>query len=123
MNGAKQRKSKYGAVSTTVDGIRFDSKKEAARHLELKLLLRAGEIRALSLQPEYEFIHRGKVICKYRADFWYEEIKAGVIIPGASCPVDIWSSVVEDVKGVKTPVYRLKKKMMLIFYGIEIRET
>jgi len=113
------RKTKYGAQATTIDGIRFASKKEASRYLELKILLKSGEIRDLELQPEYEFLINNKLICKYRADFRYEEATK----PQQPANVTLWRFVVEDVKGFKTPVYRLKKKMMLAWYGITIRET
>lgn len=119
------RAHKYGAKPTTIDGIRFASKKEAKRFGELKLLLLAGEIRELQLQPEFPLqvpaLHRmsypnGELVLAgvgcYRADFSYEERTGRT-----------WQSVVEDVKGMKTPVYRLKKKMVEAAYGIAIRET
>jgi hypothetical protein len=102
------KRSKYGAVKTVVDGITFDSKKEAARYQELKLL----KVEALVLQPEYELRVNGELICKYRADFRYMDKKNG-----------LWIPVIEDCKGVKTAVYRLKKKLMLACYGIHILET
>jgi len=73
------------------------------------------------MQPEYEFVINNDLICKYRADFRYIEIKSvgGVL----AAPINTERTVVEDVKGVKTALYRLKKRMMLIFHGIEIRET
>lgn len=96
--------SKYHAIPTTVDGIRFDSKKEAARYSDLKLLARAGEIRDLVLQPKFKLED-----CTYVADFEYVT-KEGV-------------RIVEDCKGVKTAMYRLKKKMVKRVYGIDILET
>lgn len=98
------RRSKYGAVPTVVDGVRFASKKEAKRYWELKLL----KVKALVLQPEYELVVNGVLICKYRADFAYD---------GET------HKIVEDVKGVKTAVYKLKKKLMLAIHGIEIQEV
>jgi hypothetical protein len=113
------RRSKYAAVPTTIDGVRFSSKKEAARYLELKMLQKAGEIKGLELQPKFplyvgkvgERIERAdKPVCSYIADFRYREGPTGILR-------------IEDVKGMKTPVYRLKKKMVEAQYGIEIREV
>jgi hypothetical protein len=117
--------SKYGNHKTTVDGITFDSQKEANRYCELKLLQKAHKISGLELQkvfvlipPKYEVVYgkrgakRGKCIeraCTYKADFTYYDIED-----------DMW--VVEDVKGMKTDVYKIKKKLMLYQYGIRIRE-
>ena len=109
------KRSKYGSEKTEVDGILFDSRKEAKRYKELKLMQAAGEIKKLRLQPEFELIPRykkgGHVIRRtvYRADFEYYD-QAG-------------RRIVEDVKGYKTEVYRLKKKMLEYKYqDIELRE-
>lgn len=102
------RAHKYGAVATTVDGIRFDSKREAARYSELKLLESQGAISNLTLQEPFAFRHSDILIATYKADFLYWENG---------------ERVVEDVKGMKTPMYRMKKKMMKAFYGIDIREV
>lgn len=115
-------RSKYRAVPTTVDGIRFASKREAKRYGELCLLLKRDEIRGLRLQPVYRIFIRPFVrdgvapgeliqVATYVGDFQYEALDAGR-----------WRRVVEDVKGVKTPMYRLKKKCVEALYGIEIRE-
>jgi len=103
-------RSKYNNKKVVIDGYKFDSKKEGNRYVGLKVLLQSGIIKDLELQKEYKFVHEGKLICKYIADFCY------------------WDStkpyyVVEDAKGVRTQVYKIKKKMMRIFYGIEIFET
>jgi hypothetical protein len=103
------RGSKFSNVPTTVDGIRFDSRKEARRFAELKLLERAGEIRDLEVHPRYPLTVNEQEVCVYEADFFYREKDGRVVI--------------EDVKGVKTPVYRLKKKLMRALLGVEIRET
>lgn len=101
---------KYRNKKTSVDGIRFDSKREANRYMELKLLERAGIIKGLKRQVTYILIDKsryGRAI-KYVADFvYYEDDKL----------------VVEDVKGVRTPVYKLKKRLMAEVYGIEVKET
>ena len=102
-------KNKYRAVKTEVDGIVFDSKREAARYMQLMLLERAGKISHLELQPVYDCIVNGKKICSYKADFRYFT-KTG--------------NIVEDVKGVKTPIYRLKKKLVEALYaGVTILEV
>ena len=101
--------SKYKNRRTEVDGIEFDSLKEARRYGELKLLVKGGVIKDLELQPVFELIpkqkHNGKTIRKanYIADFMYIDTKRGI-------------TVVEDVKGFKTDVYKLKKKMFLYKY-------
>lgn len=110
---------KYRAKATIVDGIRFASKKEARRYQELRLLEKAGEIRELQLQPEFDLLapgrcdgslHRGVKVGKYVADFRYRAGRNGLL-------------VIEDVKGFKTPLYRWKKKHVEAQYGIEIREV
>lgn len=104
--------SKYRAVPTVVDGHRFASKAEARRYSELRLLEKAGKIRWLVLQPVFEFVVNEHLVAKYRADFSYYESLSAVRE----------QIVVEDVKGVKTPVYKLKAKLMKALHGIEIRE-
>ena len=114
--------NKYGNRKTMLDGILFDSKKEASRYAELKLMQRAGVIRDLVLQPKYCLIptiegSRGGVKQRatyYIADFEYWE-KNG----------DCWKRVVEDVKSpaTKTALYKLKKKLMLWRHGVEIKEV
>lgn len=101
--------SKYNAKKTVVDGIEFDSLREADRYCELKLLEKANEIRNLELQPRFllqdKFVDKhGKTHRKieYVADFMYID-KCG-------------KTIVEDVKGVLTDVYKLKKKMFLKIY-------
>lgn len=103
-------KNKYGAIKTTVDGIKFDSKKEARRYLQLKLMARAGEILYLELQPKFDLMVNGTKCGFYKADFKYIDTRTG-------------KEVVEDVKGMKTPVYNLKKKLVKAIYNIDIFET
>jgi hypothetical protein len=101
--------SKYKAKKTTVDGITFDSKAEAKRYQELKLIERAGQIKNLSLQPRFMLqggfknIHTGKKerAIEYVADFQYED--NNVII-------------VEDCKGFKTSDYKIKRKLFIYQY-------
>ena len=118
--------NKYRNKKVTVNGITYDSKKEAQRHAILKMMERAGRIRELRRQVKYVLIpaqyepdeisargrtKRGKLIereCSYVADFVYEENG---------------KTVVEDTKGFRTADYKLKRKMMLYFHGIRIKET
>lgn len=108
--------SKYHNRKTVIDGITFDSTKEANRYAELKLMERAGIITDLQLQKRFElqpaFYHNGKKQrpIYYVCDFFYKE-------------GDVY--VVEDVKSPVTrnnQVYKLKRKMML-YRGYEIKET
>lgn len=101
---------KYHARRMEIDGHSFDSTAEGNRYLELKLLESAGEIRDLELQPSYPLVVNGVKIGVYRADFRYVDCKEGTL-------------VVEDVKGVKTEVYRLKRKLLMALYNIDILET
>lgn len=102
------RQNKFNAVRTVIDGVTFASKREAARYCELKLMEKAGEISRLVLQPEFPIIIRGKKCFVYKADFGYFTGKARVI---------------EDTKGFKTQVYRLKKKIVEATYDFEIQEV
>lgn len=102
-------RSKYGAQRTTVDGLTFDSKKEARRYRDLLLLGLAGELRDLELQPRFPIVVNGVRIGEYRADFRYWDARRG--------------DVVEDVKGLRTPVYVLKRKLIEALYGITITEV
>ena len=105
-------RNKYHASKTEIDGIRFDSRKEAARYSELKLLERAGEIRDLQLQVPFELIPKqeGERACTYVADFVYHIAGTGEM-------------VVEDAKGMRTDVYKIKRKLMLWRHGIKISEV
>jgi hypothetical protein len=101
--------SKYGAKKTTADNIKFDSKMEAKRYLELKLLQRGGVIKNLTLQPRFllqegfynVWTDKKERAIEYVADFMYEE--KGV-------------TIVEDVKGMKTSDYKIKRKMFICLY-------
>lgn len=105
-----KKKNKYGNKKVVVDGYKFDSKKEANRYFELKMLQLAGEISGLKLQEPFELQVEGKKVAKYIADFVY--IRKG-------------QQVVEDVKSSATrklSTYRLKKKLMFAIHGITIVE-
>ena len=105
-------KSKYRNKPTMRGNIKFASKAEAQRYDQLCLLEKNGELRKLRLQVPFRLVVNGSLICRYVADFVYEELRRG-----------IWSEVVEDRKGYATPAYRLKKKLMLAIHGIAVRET
>lgn len=111
---------KYGNTKVVLDGITFDSKKEARRYKELCLKVDAGEIKGLERQKKYILIpaQYGKTVngkekclereCSYIADFVYLDIDG--------------NEIVEDTKGFRTPEYIIKRKLMLQKYGIRIRE-
>ena len=107
--------SKYHNKKVIYNGITFDSIKEKNRYIELKLLERAGVIKELKLQYEFElqpaFIINKKKIRKisYIADFYYFDNKLN-------------DYVVEDTKGMRTDVYKIKKKMFEYKYKREIYE-
>ena len=113
--------SKYKNKKTVVNGITFDSQKEAERFRQLLLMQQAGEIIGLRLQPEFTLQEafttargeRARAI-KYRADFAYNRI----VKVGAEIRLE---PVVEDVKGYRTKDYELKKKF-LAGKGIEVTE-
>jgi len=105
------RPNKYRALATTVDGLRFASKAEARRYVVLTVRVKAGLIRCLELQPAFELSVGGIVIGRYVADFAYVDLRE---------PVP--RRVYEDVKGVRTPLYKWKRKHVQAQYGIEVKE-
>jgi hypothetical protein len=108
----QERPAKYRNHKTTVDGVVFDSKAEARRYGELRLLEQAGQIEGLVLQPRFDLEVNGVKLGYYRADYmYYDNTKQ--------------RRIVEDVKSrpTMTPVYRLKKKLMRACHGIEITEV
>ena len=111
----KKTPSKYRNKKTVVNGIVFSSQKEARRYLELTGLQKKEKIVGLKLQEKFVLIPKIKLTsgktqreATYIADFTY---------------IEKGNYIVEDVKGVKTPVYKLKKKLMLHVHKIEILET
>lgn len=102
---ALTKRHKYGAVPTVVDGIRFASKREANHYGVLKLREKIGEIWHLELQPVYDITVNGKHIAKYVADFRYFEDSRQVVI---------------DVKGMDTPLSKIKRKLVEALYSCEI---
>ena len=106
--------SKYHAKKTTIDGIEFDSAKEAKRYAKLRDMEMAGKIQHLRLQVPFELVpcfecdgvkYRGM---RYIADFVY--YRNG-------------KQVVEDTKGAKTREYLIKKKLMAYLNHINIEES
>lgn len=107
--------NKYHNQKTEYNGILFDSRREANRYAELLLLERAGEIKNLQRQVKFVLIPSqkdGKKVvereCSYVADFVYDENG---------------ETVVEDAKGVPTPEYVIKRKLMLYVHHVRIREV
>ena len=93
----------------TLDGVVFASKKEMKRYAELKLLVRAGEVQDLELQPEFRVSINGQHYCTYTPDFAYTQHG---------------ERIVEELKStgtVKDAAYRLRKKAAELFYGIKIK--
>ena len=116
------RHRKYNNRTAEIDGIKFDSWKEARRYRELELLQAAGVISGLERQKKFDLIpvqrepskgkKKGRVIereCSYIADFVYRDENDNLIV--------------EDTKGVKTKDYIIKRKLMLYMKGIRIREV
>jgi hypothetical protein len=102
--------SKFGNIPQRVDGIFFHSKKEARHYKTLKAMQQAGIIRDLETQPKFKLEVNGVHICNYFSDFryWDNELDREVIV---------------DVKGVRTKIYKLKKRLMKAIHGIEVEEV
>lgn len=104
------KKSKFRNTKTEVNGIKFDSKKEAEYYKKLLILLKAGEIGFLELQVPYELNEGGSHSLKYVADFVWTDSHTG-------------ERVVCDVKGFRTVEYRKKRRLMLKIHNIKIKEV
>lgn len=108
-----KKKSKYGDNKKEVDGLVFDSHKEAKRYGQLKMLMKKGEIGQQEFHKVYDLVVEGQLVCKYEADFVYMIMATG-------------ETVVEDVKSDPTRKiqrYILKKKLMKAVHGITIKEV
>lgn len=105
-----RRPNKYFAKKTVAMGLKFDSRWEAERWGQLKAMERAGVVTQLERQVKYELTINDVKICDYIADFRYllEEENG------------LSKLVVEDAKGILTPEFKLKKKMMKAIHGIDI---
>lgn len=110
-----EARSKYHATATIIDGVRFMSKREASRYLTLKVQCQAGLISHLVLQPWFD-LHvvdvsgSSRCIGRYVGDFEYVDADTGEVI-------------VEDVKGMRLPLYRWKKRHVEAEYGFTIQEV
>lgn len=121
----------YNIKTKTTDGLVFDSHKEAQRWEQLRLLQKAGKIVELQRQVKYEllpaqyetyerFSKKGKRLkdgtrlierqCIYIADFVYTDAETG-------------ETFVEDVKGVRTKDFVIKRKLMYVVHGIKVKEV
>jgi len=109
----KTRRGKYNANGQRVDGHWFASQSEAKRYEQLKKLVEDGKIEKLELQPSYPITHSGQAITTYRADFRYLVLNEIGRVEGV---------VTEDVKGMITDVYHIKKKLVQAQYQIKINE-
>jgi hypothetical protein len=106
-------KNKYGAVKVKLDGYTFDSRAEAKRYGELKLLQKAGEIIELKVHPAYRLEIGGKLIATYKPDFEYKRW----------LPCSMWGRTIEDVKSKPTAAKRdfiLIKKLMKAIHNIDV---
>jgi hypothetical protein len=103
------KSNKYHARKEVVDGEKFDSQHEASIYRELLLLQRQGMIRNLERQVPFKLEVEGCLVGKYIADFRYICISSE-------------EAITIDAKGVKTPVYKLKKKLMKAIYNVDIIE-
>ena len=104
---AKPKKAKYRNRKTVVDGITFDSKAEADFYSQLRLRERLGEVDSIKLQVPHILTVNGQLIATYRSDFEFNDIHSK-------------KYRVIDVKGVQTPEFKLKRKLMRACHGIEI---
>ena len=104
------KRPKYNNKKTKVDGITFDSKKEADRYVFLTHRATNGEVLDLHLQVPFVFALEGKKMFTYKADFVYYDKTLN-------------KTIIEDVKGMRTPLYKLKKKLIENQHQITITET
>jgi len=102
-------RTKYNAKKTLYNGYLYDSKKEANRAWELDMMIRAKKVVKVERQPRFDIYANSKFIAFYKADF-------KVFYPKGYFEV-------EDVKGMRTPMYRIKKKLVEAIYGITIKEV
>jgi Protein of unknown function (DUF1064) len=101
--------NKFHARKVVLDTVTFDSVRESRRYQELRFLERAGEISQLELQPRFNIVVNNVAVGFYKADFRYLDRDG--------------QSHTEDAKGVRTAVYKLKKRIIEAMYGITIEEV
>jgi hypothetical protein len=127
-------RNKYGSIPTTVNGIRFHSKREAGDYQVLKLRERAGDIRELRLQAKVPLVVNGFKVADYLVDFccfepgepnFTEPVRKLIWSIYGNEPDETsgWRFQLIDSKGWRTQVYSLKKKLVAALYGLDIRET
>ena len=111
-------KPKYNNKKVVIDGITFDSKKEAQRWQQLRLAEASGAISELQRQVAYEIAPsvvldgRKRPARRFVADFQYKRAEDGSV-----------ALVVEDTKGFRTDMYRMKRHLMKAVHGIEVVEV
>lgn len=120
--------AKYNNKKVTIDGITFDSHKEARRYGYLSLLEKAGEITNLARQVEYELIPVQKQTTEYTDKKGKTRHKTVVLERAVKYIALVYYDkqgqlVVEDAKGVRTKEYVIKRKLMLYMYGIKVSEV
>jgi len=103
----KKKKNKYGNKRITVNGIHYPSEGEYKRECQLKIQQKAGVIKDLKRQVTFKLEVNGDLICRYVADWTYIIVETEVF-------------AVEDYKGIVTPMFKLKKKLMKACHGIDI---
>lgn len=106
--------NKYQNRTTVRDGKSFDSKKEAERYQELRFLQQANLIRNLRCQVPFDMTVNGRRVCRYIADFVYEDVETS-------------STIVEDVKGYRKgcayQTFRIKARLLEACYGLTVQEV
>lgn len=107
-DGEAKPRAKYRNKKVTIDGRKFDSKAEGARYVQLKRMANAGLITDLQCQSPFDLVVNGEKITRYTADFSYRDGEG--------------RRVVEDVKGVRTRDYVLRRKLMRAVLGITVHE-
>lgn len=103
------RRRKFNNIPTEVDGYKLDSKAEAKRYVELRFMEKAKRIKDLEVHPKFVIHVNDQKICLYEADFAYKDDKGEVHV--------------EDVKGCRTALFILKKKLLKAVMGLEVEEV
>jgi ribosomal protein L37E len=105
--------SKFRNKKVKADGFVFGSEKEYERYKKLVMAAKEGLIRELCVHPTFEFKVNGITVCTYESDFCYKTL------------LGLVNLTVEDVKSkaTRTPLYRVKKKLMKAIHGIDVREV
>ena len=123
--------SKYRNQRTTVNGIIFDSRREAKRYCELAVLERAGVIQDLQMQKTFVLVpeQREEPTERYKKGIHKGEWKPGTLIERPITYIadfvyhEKGQLVVEDAKGLRTKEYIIKRKLMLYIHNIRIKEV